>query len=614
MKYPRPSQRYALAAVAVLVFIMLGLSIPILVGGRPQSIVLQSAAVHAAPRDRFIVTTPIQLRTSPNVFLLSGTVAIVTDRSRGPLSGEAVAAMIAGGNARIVLDDATVVIETEGSTDSPEALAAPLLAALAKLQFSTLAIRRGVIQLKRAGGGTEALSDVRIEIVHRRDSALTATGSFELQGRQLKLDATLGLVSDRKDAVRLPLKASVKGAFIDASIADGRLVIGNRMQLLAGQAEVTTTGVRNLAGWLGAPWPGERGLGAFTAKGRLDWLDRTMTFHNASFQMDGNEATGTLALGWGSARPSIEGTLALKKVDLSGYTAPAKAGTFMERTFLGWLSTASEPGSLALPLLRHLDADLRLSADQVKAGGLTFGRSAASVSVKDSKLLADIAEVEIESDGNMRGQITVDMSGLVPRYVMRGKLEAVDAAKATGIVFGHPVLGGRANIMFDLTGNGESIDQLAATLHGKTGIELPEGGNIGLDLGQLGAAASKTVELKGWGAAGRGQTRVTNLVSRFGVQSGSLFAESFKATLGDRLMTLSGEIDLRTRNLDTQVSVVKLVGSGPIQEMAPNEPTEIIGVRGPWREPAIRYTTRPGKAAAPLLPPAPAAGSGRQPG
>ncbi len=507
MKYPKPSQRYALAAIVVLVFITLGLSIPIFVSGRPQSIVLQNAAVHAASRDSYTITTPIQLSTTPALLLQKGTLSIAPERGRAAVSGEAAAALLASGNARILLEDATIVLDTESAgaaapVVSAEALAAPLLAAVSKLGFSALTIRRGVIAVKRGSSGAEVMSDVRVHVTAKRGVSLTAAGSFELQGRQMTLDATLGLVSDRKDVTRLPLKATVKGALMEATIADGHLVVSDKLHLTAGQAEVKVAGLRPTAGWLGAPWPGERGLNAFQAKGKLDWQDRTISFSNAAFQMDGNEATGTLAFGWGKARPAVEGTLALKKCDLTKYIAPEKPGSFMERSVLGWLSTASEPGSLALPLIRHLDADLRISADQVKAGALTLGRSAASISIRDAKLLADLAEVEIESDGSMRGQITIDMGGLVPRYIVRGKLETIDAAKATGLVFGHPVMAGRANIMFDLAGFGETIEQIASTLHGKTGIELPEGGSLGLDIAQLASTASRSVEIKGWGPAG----------------------------------------------------------------------------------------------------------------
>lgn len=624
MNYPRTSQRYALAALIVLVFITLGLSVPIFVGGRPKSIVLQNAAVHAATRDTFVVATPIQLSSSPDITLQKGTLSIIGERGRPPATGEATAAILASGNARILLEDATIVLGIQttdpnapadaSSTPSinPETLSVPMLAALTRLGFANLTIRRGVVVLKRSTGGTDVMSDVRLSLTARRGASLTATGSFELQGRQMELDATLGLASERKDVVQLPFKATVKGALLEAAVTGGHLLVGKSLRLSAEQAEVKVAGLRQTAGWLGAPWPGERGLNAFQAKGQLDWQDRSISFNSATFQMDGNEASGTLALHWGGPRPAIEGTLALKACDLSRYVKPDKPGSFMERSVLAWLGAASGPGSLALPLIRHLDADLRISADQVKAGSLPLGRSAASISIKDSKLLADIAEVEIASEGgSIRGQITVDMGGLVPRYIVRGKLEAIDTSKATGLVFGQSIMTGRGNILFDMAGFGESIEEIAATLHGKAGIELPEGGTLALDIPQLTAAASRTIELKGWGSAGRGETRISSLTSKFGIQSGLLFAEIFKAATSDKLLTLNGEVDIKARQVDAQMSIVRLVKDASGKDTIANDPTEVFNVRGSWIEPLIRYSTRPARAATPVPQPPPLAG---QPG
>lgn len=609
MKHTTPSQRFALAALALLAFVTLGLSIPIFVAGRPQSITLQSASVFAASRDQFDVSTPVRLADAPGLVLQRGTVTIATDRGRPLATGEAVAQLLAGGNARLVLEDATIVLETEkpaiaSGTADGEPPVAPILVALSRLRFSTLSIRRGVLVLKRPGGGSEVMSDVRLEVVHKREASLSATGSFELQGRQLKLDATLGLTSDRKDVQRLPVKATIKGEFIEATIADGRVQLGDGLKLQAEQAEVQLHGLRKVAGWLGAAWPGERGLGPFRAKGQLEWVDRNITFQNASFKLDGNDAGGTLRLDWSKARPAIEGTLAIEHFDAARYLGPEKSGSsFMERTVLGWLRSATEPGSLSLPLIRHLDADLRISAKEVTVGAVRLGRSAASVAVKDQKLLADVAEVEIDGDGIVRGQLTIDMGGVVPRYVLRGKLEAVDAAKATTLAFGHPAIAGRSNIMFDLTGAGETIDHLANTFHGKLGIELPDGGAIGLDVPQLAALTSKATEIKGWGNPARGQVRVSHLVARFGMQAGVLMAETFKAVAGERLITVSGDVNLGTRSIDAKFSLARLVGGGVLTEpTVAAEPTEILAVRGPWAEPVARYSTRPSKAAAPAAP------------
>lgn len=172
----KPSPRMAIVALAVLAFIMLGLSVPILVGGRPQSITLQSASVQAASRDTFVIAAPVRLLAAPQLTLQSGTLSMATDKSGRPRSGEAAAAILAAGSARITLDDATIWLDLDrggtigkGLQPGADALAAPLLSALANLSFETVSLRNCVIVLKRGDQTSDVLSDVRLEIGNRKN-------------------------------------------------------------------------------------------------------------------------------------------------------------------------------------------------------------------------------------------------------------------------------------------------------------------------------------------------------------------------------------------------------------------------------------------------------------
>ncbi len=64
-------------------------------------------------------------------------------------------------------------------------------------------------------------------------------------------------------------------------------------------------------------------------------------------------------------------------------------------------------------------------------GGPALGRCAATVSINDGKLFADLAEVEFELGGSGDAQLTVDMTRDEPRYALRGKFADLDMARAT---------------------------------------------------------------------------------------------------------------------------------------------------------------------------------------
>ena len=120
---------------------------------------------------------------------------------------------------------------------------------------------------------------------------------------------------------------------------------------------------------------------------------------------------------------------------------------------------------LSFPILRHIDADVRLSAAKVtiKSHGLVLGRGAATIAVRSGKLLADIAELEVHA-GKMNAQVTVNSNELLPRYTVRGKIENFDAGSAATALLGSPVITGRSTLSVDLQGVGQTPVELLRRL------------------------------------------------------------------------------------------------------------------------------------------------------
>ena len=201
-------------------------------------------------------------------------------------------------------------------------------------------------------------------------------------------------------------------------------MLGESPQLLSPQAELAiprpardrTLARRQLAGR-------RRGFGAFHAKGQLEWVDRTVAFQNACVQMDDNEADGTLSVNFTGARPAIEGTLGLKALDLS--TVPAAAPTPMPEQRQP--ADHGDRGASGLEFPAHPGRSTPTCASPPTASSLpalTIGRSAATVSLRGGKMLADIAELEIDDGTRGGGQIRIDMSGANPSYGVQAKFEA----------------------------------------------------------------------------------------------------------------------------------------------------------------------------------------------
>jgi AsmA protein len=600
-RHERP--RSAIVVAGALAVVTLTFAVAVVAPLLGYDLPLRTAVVLATARDNYQVTSPIELAASPRVVLEHGTLSLAPRGGRKPRSAKEALALIESGRAQLVLEDALLSVDARGPRATAGAGAtaeiAPILSALAQFRFGSLKIRRGTLVLNAGAGAREVLGEISADFAAVRSSAVSAIGSFNLRGEELSFDTILDLAVDPSDG-RAPLKATITGALVQASF-DGRVGFADGLQLAANVADVRCARLRELARWLGAPWPAGSGLQDFRARGQLEWQEGVLAFQEAVFQMDGNVASGALSVGLGE-RTAIDGTLALARLDLTAYLPPAAGASKDTRTRLeaAWLALTGDPVDYAFPLIKELDADIRISADRVVARGNDFGRGAATLSIRDGKMLADVAELELGHGALGGGHVMLDMNGPVPHYVVRGKLAGFEAARLGAAVFDYPpLLSGRGEVSLDLAATGATRTELAGTLAGKIMLHVGDGGRLGIDLEAL-MAAARAKELAGW-AAGRGSTTVDEIVARFRVSGGTIGVEAVKLQTGGRSIVGSGGIDFANRELDVQLMLAP-----PAPAVAPGAreapAADRLSVQGPWIAPAIRWIAATDKAALPVLP------------
>lgn len=579
-------------ALAVLAFVIAGTAIPIVIGSSGQRVTLESAGLHAATPDAYQIVAPVALPAAPQVRIERGIIALHGGPSPRPANGEAALQLLASGAARLALKDAVISVDMDAR---PKADAithgdfgeevAPLVVALLKSQFEAIALEGGTIRLRHSNGSATILENVTAEITHRRKTSLSAKGTFAAHGQRLAFETVLGLPSSGKMPARFPLKGTISGALVEAQLLDGRLTTGDVLSV-QGQASLAVTNLRLAARWLGAAWPQGPGLDNFRAKGQLDWSNRGLSFQKANLLMDGNEANGTLSISMGTGRPSVEGTLAINSLDLSRHlksdTAISSSAAMLER------ASGHDGTDLSLPLVRHLDADIRISANRVRLGAVELGRSALTLSVKGGKLLADIAEFEHDS-ARGSGQFSVDMNLDLPRFAARGKLNGFDLGRFASAAAGQQVLHGRGDVAIDLAGYGETMTQLVRTLEGKVSFEVNESARLGIDLNTLMIAPQRRT-MEGWTFATRGQTPIEQLRGRFVTSLGSVTVEMMEATTAESIVTLTGSANLSQRTIEGAVRSARKLASDAVQ-------SEPVSVKGPWSNPHFRATEAQRKAA-----------------
>jgi AsmA protein len=566
-------RKLGLAFLACLVFAVLA---PMYFAERRTDESFTISSVSASPRDLLALTQPVRLSDAPDLAL---TRAIVYDY--GPAAGGSKSHILLEGPVFALNAAGLPAAERAGKDDAGGAELgplSPLVQQIVALGFAQITIRRGTLNVTMADGTVETVGDIHAEVSQRKDR-IESQGSFTVRGQRLAFVAAVGPPPDKKSPLRRPLQASIKGTLIQGSFT-GHLDLAEDLQL-TGETELSTPSLRRVGRWFGLPLQGTEGFKATTIKAELTWARRSLAFEKADLVVDGNRANGRLVLNLGGERPLVDATLDFSQLDLTPYAEAARL------QFFGFdLPGASWPSfDISLPMIRHLDADLRISAHKVALKGYTFGQGAATIAAHGGKLQADITELEFSS-GTLSAQVTAIMSEVVPRYALRAKIENIEAGPASALFLGGAALAGRATIALDLTSAGYTLHEIVGRLSGKTSLAMPKGGRLALDVKALREAAKAGT--RGWGKLAKSPTSVELMEARALIIGGVAFAEAVQARSGSLALAAWGRVGLEDGNMDLRLSLKPDVPADQPFKLTDMTGGETVTLRGPWYDPIVR--------------------------
>jgi uncharacterized protein involved in outer membrane biogenesis len=545
--------------------------------------------LHAAPHLGQILAQPVELLARPRLVLESAAV-----HPAEPGSDEDTAGAIARSR-RLILERPVISIDIgsggRGVGASVATALEPVAARLATLDVQVLTIRDGLIKLHMSAQEHETLSHVDVQITPSRRTSATIVGQVTFRGQRLKLNATVIKPAAKGTENRWPTQATVTSSLFEARF-DG--AVGEEKGLrLTGAIELSAPRLRDIARWIGVGAPLAGNLEALRLKGTLDWTGGAIAFSNATLALDGNEGVGAVTLSRAATRTAVEGTLAFKRLDLTPYVV----STMVERTLLAPIFAATKPPIIS-SLLDNLDADLRISSDALIIPGIVAGQGAVAITLKNGKLLAEVAELAIE-DGVFKGQLAVERVGVGPRYALNGKLEGVEAGRLIERSLGRNPLQGRADATVNLVTSGDTVGELLTGLGGKANVVMREGGRLGLDLRAL-IHTTKRAELRGWHSVGTTVTGLDALKLAIDVQHGVVHAKIAEAKSGTSTISGIGYVDLHGKALEFSLG---LKTADPLSRLPAT--SDVLRLSGPWQSPRLTHE-RGGEEIVPPPPPAPA--------
>lgn len=544
----------------------------------------------AAQLDTLNLAHPVQLSDAPRVTLARGTISFSTPQA--PSSPEVRDAIESGQAEALIADAKFVVGGSENANPLKQSFSslgetlATLLSAVVARNVKRLGVEQSKLVIELGNGKREVATNLKADIRISSSKIISATGSFRHRKEQFAFEIILG---SKTKAGTVPVKARFTGQPLTLQLV-GELTLKDGIRIRTTETNLRSPDIRRLTRWLGYGATEGPSFKSFEASGPFVLDLRSASFEAATFAIDGNAAKGALALVFGGERPALQGTLAFEDLNLSRYVAGASRNIAMANVF----SMLPLPDlSRRRSLLTEVDADLRISADSLSIGQSTLGRCGASISARNGRLFAEVAEIEFSQGGVGTGRVEVDTTSKGSPINMSADLRGVDFEKL-GQAFRVPnLIGGFGELAFDLSGYGQTRESILSTASGHLDVKLSEGGVIALDLNAL-SKVPKAAKLP-LSKVRSASTAVDRLIARVRAKDGVFTTEAVEATAGTRRLKADGNVNAAEQNIDLRLSV-----SNPSTGTAENgeevRDEKVYRVRGPWTDLNIVPTHAPTKA------------------
>jgi uncharacterized protein involved in outer membrane biogenesis len=333
----------------------------------------------------------------------------------------------------------------------------------------------------------------------------------------------------------------------------------------------------------------------------------TYRLDNLSGRLGSSDVAGKIVVETGRVRPKLTAKLVSNTLDmvdvaptlgkpadnasgLSAATAPPQSQAAKSARLSNRAPTAAAPGTdraqngLLLPdadlqvnRVRGMDADVTYRAKAVTAPKVPMKEVSFHLILDDGLLTMDPLSFDLDQ-GKFAGSVRIDARQDLPQTTIDMAIDGVDLSQFKTKSMTEPPLSGSLMGRVKIKGVGTSIHKLASTMDGQVSIVIPHG-----EINQALAELTGINVTRGLGLLIRKDETKTSIrcgVLNFQAQQGALNAKNLFMDTTDVLIQGSGDIQLRTENLDLAIH-------GDPKKLRLTRVRAPITVKGTLRHPAI---------------------------
>jgi AsmA protein len=234
--------------------------------------------------------------------------------------------------------------------------------------------------------------------------------------------------------------------------------------------------------------------------------------------------------------------------------------------------------------LNYVDAQMKLSAAELKVSGSRLGPAEVEASLAGGVLKATIGNLGVY-EGKASGEVVVDASGGNPALAMHCDLSGVRALPLLQNLAGFDRLDARMQAKLVLRSSGASQQAIMSNVSGSAFLVFQDGAIRGINVAQM-IRSLMSNPLSGWQDSQELSTDLTQLSASFQVERGQATTSDLNLIGPLVKMTGGGTIDLGNKALALRVEpklVMTTIGQGrtadPVGLGIP------VVIDGPWAQP-----------------------------
>jgi len=412
-----------------------------------------------------------------------------------------------------------------------------------------LRLVQGTIALRDENGLTkELISGIDAKIDRGAGGrAVAATAAFAWRDRitaaRLALSDAPGFITGRGSEAHLDLSTG------DAWVRFRGKASGGLKPTAQGDVTGEAPSLRALLEWVGVPAPTSGGFGAIAFSASMTAERTGLVLTPVKAELDGNQSEGALNIRWDGPRPSIQGTFAADRLDVTPYG---------RLSFTYGATGAWDRAALNVSGLNALDFDLRLSAANVKADQTLFQQVATSAVLRSGRLVIAIGNAKAWG-GSVRTSIAVGPALDGPGAALRIQAEFTDVAlgQALDDVLGVRRLEGMGTLEVLLEGSGRSIYNISQSLSGGITLNGTKGYVLGIDVAQVLRRIERR-PLSGGGDLRGGRTSFDSFAAQVTLERGTATLQEAVIAGKQVHLSLEGTVSVPTRDVSLKGEAVLL--------------------------------------------------------